>query len=387
MFGGEGQAARRGGQRGMLVAGAVALALAATGCTQAPAPKSDAPEGGATVVRVIDGDTIVADVSGTETTVRLLNIDTPETKHPDKPVECLGVEATEFTKSLLAPGDAIELAYDVTRLDRYGRTLAGVYKGGSLVNADIAAAGFGVAVLFEPNKRFYPEVLAAEQRAQEQGKGLYGAEVACTVPAMVEDAVAGLAALDDVVPADAAGVGTALGVVTAAIVAGKAKGAALKALDSSGDAVSSAVWAARKASYLPLLDASMRRATGIETTLAGKQAALAQATKGAEAKKAAEAKSKAEAAAQADAAAQAAAQKRAAEAKAAKAAAAQKKATLQRQSEARAAAQKAAQRRAAVKKKPAYRAPVKKSKPKNGGYAGYNGPRCYAPGGKSWKPC
>ncbi|WP_374954199.1 thermonuclease family protein [Arthrobacter sp. MYb227] len=41
---------------------------------------------------------------GTETTVRLLSIDTPESKHLDRPVECLGAEATAFTKSLLAPG-------------------------------------------------------------------------------------------------------------------------------------------------------------------------------------------------------------------------------------------------------------------------------------------
>lgn len=376
----------RGKRLGRLIAGVVALGFVATGCTQAPAPKEKTAAGAATVVRVIDGDTIVAVVSGTETTVRLLNIDTPETKHPDQPVECLGAEATDFTKSLLAPGDEIELAYDVTRLDTYGPTLAGVYKDGSLVNADIAAAGLGVAVLFEPNARFYPEVLAAEQRAQDQGEGLYGAEVTCTVPAMVEEAVAGLDALDDTVPADAAGVGTALGIVTAAIVAGKAKSAALKALESSGDAASSAVWSARKATYLPVLKTAMDRATGIEKKLAGKQTALAQAKKEAEAKKAAEAKAKAKAAAQ----------KKAAEAKAKKVAA-QKKATLQRQAEARAAAQKEAARKAAakkkraykapVKKKPTYRAPVKKSKPKSGGYAGYTGPRCYAPGGKSWKPC
>ncbi|RAX49893.1 hypothetical protein DQ353_06935 [Arthrobacter sp. AQ5-05] len=380
MFGGNKKAVNRGIGPARLIAGVVALGFVASGCTQAPAPKADAPAGQATVIRVIDGDTIVADVSGSETTVRLLNIDTPETKHPDKPVECLGTEATDFTESLLAPGDEIELAYDVTRLDTYGRTLAGVYKDGSLVNADIAAAGLGVAVLFAPNERFYPEVLAAEQRAQEQSKGLYGAEVACTVPAMVEEAVAGLDALDDAVPADSAGLGTALGIATAAILAGKAKSATLKALDTSGDAVNSAIWTARKSAYLPVLDTAMNRARGIEKKLAGKKTALAQAEKAAKAKKAAEAKAKSEAAAKA------AAQKKAAEAKAKKVAA-QKKATLQRQAEARAAAQKAAQRKAAAKKKPVYRAPLKKAKPKSGGSAGYTGPRCYAPGGKSWKPC
>ena len=46
-----------------------------------------------TVVGVVDGDTIEV-ARGAETdTVRLLGIDTPETHHPTKPVECFGPEA------------------------------------------------------------------------------------------------------------------------------------------------------------------------------------------------------------------------------------------------------------------------------------------------------
>ncbi|MDQ0096048.1 thermonuclease family protein [Paeniglutamicibacter psychrophenolicus] len=361
------------------------LGFVATGCTQAPPAKSASDGSGATVVRVIDGDTIVADLSGTETTVRLLNIDTPETKHPDKPVQCLGAEATEFTKSLLAPGDRIELAYDVSRLDPYGRTLAGVYKDGSLVNADIAAAGLGVAVLFQPNERFYAEVLAAEQQAQDGGKGLFGTDVACTVPAMAQDAIAGLEALEDTVPAGVEAVGSALGIVAAAIVAGKAKSAALQALDGSGDAVRSAVWASRKATYLPLMSAAMDRAASIEKKLSAKESALVQAKKEAAAKQAAKVKAEAKAKAKAAAVAKAQAQ---AKAEAKRKAAA--KATAERQAAAkRAAERKAAERRRQAAPKKTYRAPVQKSRPKSGGgsYSGYTGPRCYAPGGKSWKPC
>ena len=51
-----------------------------------------------TCIRVIDGDTIVLD--GDET-VRLIGVDTPETKDPRKPVEYFGQEAYEFTKSLV----------------------------------------------------------------------------------------------------------------------------------------------------------------------------------------------------------------------------------------------------------------------------------------------
>ena len=332
----------------------------------------------ATVIRVIDGDTIVADLSGEATTVRLLNIDTPETKHPDKPVECLGAEATEFTESLLSPGDEIELAYDVSRLDPYGRTLAGVYKEGSLVNADIAAAGLGVAVLFQPNERFYAEVLAAEQSAQKDSKGLFGADVSCTIPTLAEAAISGLADIEEKVPATAEAVGSALGVVSAAIIAGKAQSAAFDALDSSGDAVGSAVWASRKASYLPLIAAGMDRATSVEKKLKTKQVDLAQAKKKAEAKKTAqlEAVAKEEAKAKAEA-------KAAATAKVKAKAAAERKAAAQK---------KPSQRKATVRPrqlapKKTYRAPVQKPKRKHSSKSGYRGPRCYAPGGRTWKPC
>jgi len=46
-----------------------------------------ATDGSATVSHVIDGDTIVVRIAGSEEHVRLLGIDTPETHKPDTPVE------------------------------------------------------------------------------------------------------------------------------------------------------------------------------------------------------------------------------------------------------------------------------------------------------------
>lgn len=375
MSGGTNWAALATGRMAKIVAGAATLCFVATACTQTPVPQAEADRNGATVVRVIDGDTIVADLSGAETTIRLLNVDTPETKDPNEPVQCLGVEATEYTKSLLAPGDRIELAYDVQRLDPYGRTLAGVYKDGSLVNADIAAAGLGVAVLFQPNERFYPEVLAAEQQAQGASEGLYSASIGCTVPARATAAIAGLEAVKDTVPGNAEAVGSALAVVGAAIVAGKAKSAALRGLDSAGDVADAAVWSARKATYAPKLSAAMERANAIEKKLANKQTALARAKKEADAKEKAIAKAAAEAKAKAKAEAT-----RKANAAAARQAAAKREAEASR---------KAAERRSQSVPKQTYRAPVQRSKPRvsSNPYPGYTGPRCYAPGGKTWKPC
>ena len=53
------------------------------------------------IVRVIDGDTVKIDYNGRVTSVRLIGVDTPETVHPNKPVEAYGKEVSNFTKNLL----------------------------------------------------------------------------------------------------------------------------------------------------------------------------------------------------------------------------------------------------------------------------------------------
>ena len=135
-----------------LVVGGVAVVGAAAG----PAT--------ATVTRVVDGDTIDVSYGGSEARVRLLNVDTPETVDPNEPVECLGPEATDFLQELLPIGSVVKLQYDQTRYDRYDRELAGVFLDSRFVNAEIARAGLGVAVVYGDNDRFYDEVLAAHRR-------------------------------------------------------------------------------------------------------------------------------------------------------------------------------------------------------------------------------
>lgn len=156
------------------------------------------------VVRVIDGDTLVARIDGQETTVRLLNVDTPETKHPDLPVQCQGPEATAFLTQRLPTGTNIDLEYDEERTDRYRRTLAGVRESGSLVNAEIAAVGLGLPVVFEPNERFYDEVRAASRTAESQGKGLFSPEIECTPAALVQQTGQAVGAIPAVASGDPA---------------------------------------------------------------------------------------------------------------------------------------------------------------------------------------
>jgi micrococcal nuclease len=72
------------------------------------------------VTRMVDGDTLALN---TGERVRLIGVDTPEMKHPKRPVEAFGKEATAFTKPMVE-GKCVRLEYDQQRQDKYGRILA-----------------------------------------------------------------------------------------------------------------------------------------------------------------------------------------------------------------------------------------------------------------------
>lgn len=177
--------------------GVVALATAGTILYGASKPPS---EENATVVRVVDGDTIDVLLDHESIRVRLLNIDTPETKHPNQIVECMGPEATDFLSELLPQGTDVVLEYDEERKDRYGRHLAGVFHQGELVNAEIAAQGLGGAVIYEPNHKFYEPVKAAEETARQQQRGLFDPEIECTLPSQLADVQEQVDAADQPLP-------------------------------------------------------------------------------------------------------------------------------------------------------------------------------------------
>ena len=86
---------------------------------------TDVPRGAepATLISVSDGDTIRVDIGGKVETVRLILVDTPETRDPNNPPECYGAEASAFLEGLLPVGSELYLATDVSERDRIGRLL------------------------------------------------------------------------------------------------------------------------------------------------------------------------------------------------------------------------------------------------------------------------
>jgi len=144
------------------------LAIAAWSSPSGPAGETISAE----VVRIIDGDTLEVAVGARLERVRLIGIDTPETKGA---TAALGALATEATRVLLE-GRSVVLEKDVSEMDRYGRLLRYVWlddAGWMLVNEEIARLGFARAATFPPDVRHVGRFVAAERDARAAERGLW----------------------------------------------------------------------------------------------------------------------------------------------------------------------------------------------------------------------
>ena len=111
---------------------------------------------------------------GKSSAVRLMGVDTPETKHPTKAVEYFGREANAFTRAALE-GKTVRLEKDTTgdTRDRYGRLLRYVYLDGENFNARLIRQGYAHAYRRSAfSKR--QEFIDLEEQARRRGLGLWG---------------------------------------------------------------------------------------------------------------------------------------------------------------------------------------------------------------------
>src|SRR4051812_25435421 len=127
-----------------------------------------------TVTRVVDGDTLVLD-HGEK--LRLIGVDTPETKDPRKPVQYFGVEATNFTKQFVE-GKQVRIEFDQANSatghrDKYGRTLGYVFReDGKFLNAELISQGLGHAYTRYPFAHA-SEFRVLERHARDRSLGLW----------------------------------------------------------------------------------------------------------------------------------------------------------------------------------------------------------------------
>jgi micrococcal nuclease len=133
----------------------------------------------ATVVRVVDGDTLVIDRGNGDERVRLVGVDTPETVAPNAPIECYGPEASAYVTDLLA-GATVSLDPDPSQADadRYGRLLRYVWVASDAgawnsVEALLLSGGFAEPYPERHSRQAGFDTLGAE--AENAGRGLWGA--------------------------------------------------------------------------------------------------------------------------------------------------------------------------------------------------------------------
>lgn len=147
------------------------MLLSLAGCSQqASVEKTNL----APVVHVVDGDTIEVNLNGKKETVRLLLVDTPETVHPNMPIQPFGPQAHRFTEKMLK-GQKVQLEIGQNPRDKYGRLLAYVYmQDGKMLNELLLGKGLArVAYVFPPDTKYLSAFRNIEKKAREKKLGIW----------------------------------------------------------------------------------------------------------------------------------------------------------------------------------------------------------------------
>lgn len=126
------------------------------------------------VISVTDGDTIRVNYNGRSTPVRMIGIDTPETVHPNKPVECYGPESSEYARRHLS-NKSVQLEFDNSQgmTDKYGRLLAYVYVDGVSYNFHAIKGGYAYEYTYNSAYKYQKEFMFAESEAESENRGLW----------------------------------------------------------------------------------------------------------------------------------------------------------------------------------------------------------------------
>lgn len=141
----------------------------------------------ATVLNVVDGDTLKVIYHGQKESVRLIGIDTPESRANKKAkkdamrsgqdvrgITAMGKQATQYVKTLVKPGDTVTIEFDVQTRDKYGRLLGYVYlSNGKMLNEEIVRAGYAGLMTIPPNVKYQERLLKLYREARENKRGLW----------------------------------------------------------------------------------------------------------------------------------------------------------------------------------------------------------------------
>ncbi len=139
------------------------------------------------VIKIIDGNTLWVQYGRQREIVRLIGIDTPESRVNKKAkkdakrsgqdikiITSMGQRATKYVSSLVKPGDKVTIEFDVEQRDRYDRLLGYVYlSNGKMLNEEIVKAGYANVMTIPPNVKYQDRFLRAYKQARERKRGLW----------------------------------------------------------------------------------------------------------------------------------------------------------------------------------------------------------------------
>jgi len=139
-----------------------------------------------TVAYVVDGDTIAVRIDRGIEKVRLIGIDTPESRSNDrarlqaersrrdiKTIIQFGKQAKEALKTMLPKNSEVRLEYDVQKRDKYGRLLAYAYINNTMVNEEMLLRGYAQLLTIPPNVRYVERFRKALAKSQKERRGLW----------------------------------------------------------------------------------------------------------------------------------------------------------------------------------------------------------------------
>ena len=108
-------------------------------------------------------------------------VNAPEVHHPRKGEEPGGREAAAVNRALV-DGQAVRLETDVRSRDRYGRLLAYVWIGDTMINAELVRRGYAQVMTVPPNVKHQALFLKLQREAREARRGLWRDTAALVAP-------------------------------------------------------------------------------------------------------------------------------------------------------------------------------------------------------------
>lgn len=141
------------------------------------------------VLYTIDGDTIKVMYQGKKESVRLIGIDTPESRrnkrarkqvertgHDLETIIAMGKESKKFLEDILDNNKKVGLEFDVEKRERshweYKRLLAYVYtEGGVMINEYLVREGYATVATYPPNVKYEYLFISAQRYARENKAG------------------------------------------------------------------------------------------------------------------------------------------------------------------------------------------------------------------------